>query len=1858
MAARESRSSRPTLTIALQQYENAKETLEDFLKSPPDEALDKNAMLKFGRTAKELYHKYASHVKVLMRIYALCASFSDQKDLFAEKNNMRDEVDIAISFTNAVTEDSDRLSAAVSQLSISTLASVPPSNAHENPSPISSVAPTIEDYPEFESDSLIIDPEMVRRNETPRANPQVLESSDNDYNRRVISNPSPDFTRMSAPSENTEPTVRNAEAPSYYEPPMHSITTRQHTVPGAHALPENIPSNVNYQPPVATQFNQPNQFTPVNVPYVHNVVSTVNTEPIANRPSMNYHQLPRATVGSTMPTFQPAPYYIPAPDSASFHLVKQELFKKPANPFRGDPDKFLVWHPSITNMMRGINLSAFDQLLILEAHTEGEPQKMIREKIAICGANPNLALKECWDDLFRNYGSGNQIAEALINKVDTIQPIRSVHNTEKLKDLLSICKLILANMPLCKELQIFDLSLGIKKIFFKLPDSFQDGWREQELNYQHSHGQSAPLQQLVSYLERKILKYSIPAYRRTAFTTIDGKKNNNFENKPHKNIHSYQTLKDETSPDFNETDANHTVKPKQSENLPTSPKANNQPKFPDKDTSCLLHETGNHLLKDCYAFSRLPHDKKRAMCFENGLCYLCLKRHRQRDCSKPPNCEKCDRKHLTIMHKDYQKPEYKRETDEKTSLCTVLCGNKEIYKNCSKTVLVDVTLPNVSNKRLRCYCIIDEQSSSSFVDEKLASFFNLSSPIVTYNLTTLAGLDMRTQGIEISGLFIRGVGEKKGFSLPKVVTNNALPQNKNEIATPNIVRAHAHISHLSKYFNNYDASADVLLLLGRDCGNAMATKVHGHKVPFAHHTSLGWALVGATCFTENLPERKTVLKTTVQHEHFKRNMIFSPTAFDKVNNCFDIFEETPLDEIDCNSKEDQKFLEIVNNGIHITSESSISMPLPFKKENPQMPDNKIAVYHRTKNTLTRLKNDKFKLDQSVQTMQKYLDAGHVEELTGDELSSGCWYLPVFPVTHPQKQKVRLVFDSSAKYKEVSLNSELLQGPDITNRLKGVLLKFRRSPIGFCADIEGMFHNFLLTPEHKNFTRFYWFSKNDPLNKLTEFRATRHVFGNTSSPALANIGLRFAIDNATPTVSPQVRNFVYHNFYVDDGLGCSDTVEEAINTISETKKALQQFNIRLCKINSNSPDVLNAFPVSECSTDKELVHIQEELVQPTLGVLWNIQEDAFILRTTVPERPFTKRGIISTINSIFDPIGIAAPIVLNGRLIQRAVLPSKRNPNPLTDKLDWDDPIPDNYLPTWNSWKQSLRSSEGLSIPRSYIPHDFGIAVTRELHVFSDASNHGIGYVMYLRTVNNNEAVTVSFVTGNSKVPPRMAISIPRLELCAAVEAATAAREVAIHLQIPRENVILYCDSLVVLGYLNNCTKRFSFYVTRRVNLALKLFNSEQWKYISTEINPGDIASRPHDHDSLKESCWFTGPSFLKDQTVNYPDNINNIDPPDLPETKTDKITLKTMTVPTNNFTKLIETCGTYNRAVSSVSYIVAFVARFIDLRRQQNGFHIAPRLQLNKDATESFIIKHVQRETFPHLLKNLINKVSGSNYSDSTSSLAPFLDSDGIIRVGGRLKNAELPINVRHPVLLPQKHHFSVLVIRHFHMQVKHQGRTTTLAAIRNAGYFIHHGSKTLRREISNCVTCKKLRGPFMQQLMSDLPTDRLHESPPFTSTGVDIFGPYMITDGATTRRTSSNKKMWAVIFTCLVTRATHLEALPMMDTSSFVNALRRFFAIRGNCRHLRSDQGSNLIGTYNQSATLCLQNIEKEIRNLNCTWSFNPPKASHHGGVWERKIGSIKSIINACLLKISPRIPTRDELCTFLQEAASIVNK
>ena len=175
---------------------------------------------------------------------------------------------------------------------------------------------------------------------------------------------------------------------------------------------------------------------------------------------------------------------------------------------------------------------------------------------------------------------------------------------------------------------------------------------------------------------------------------------------------------------------------------------------------------------------------------------------------------------------------------------------------------------------------------------------------------------------------------------------------------------------------------------------------------------------------------------------------------------------------------------------------------------------------------------------------------------------------------------------------------------------------------------------------------------------------------------------------------------------------------------------------------------------------------------------------------------------------------------------------------------------------------------------------------------------------------------------------------------------------------------------------------------------------------------------------------------------------------------------------------------------------------------------------------------------------------------------------------------------------------------------------------------------------------------------MADLPSDRVEENSPFTITGIDLFGPFLVTDGVNTRRNAATKKVWGVVYICLVTRAIHIELAPGLDTSSFQNALRRFFAVRGQCRKIRSDNGSNMISAKSQlESTFALDVLQREAALHDIEWVTNPPGASNFGGMWERAIGSIRKILNSSLLHMGERAMTRDELDTLLKEACAIIN-
>ena len=319
---------------------------------------------------------------------------------------------------------------------------------------------------------------------------------------------------------------------------------------------------------------------------------------------------------------------------------------------------------------------------------------------------------------------------------------------------------------------------------------------------------------------------------------------------------------------------------------------------------------------------------------------------------------------------------------------------------------------------------------------------------------------------------------------------------------------------------------------------------------------------------------------------------------------------------------------------------------------------------------------------------------------------------------------------------------------------------------------------------------------------------------------------------------------------------------------------------------------------------------------------------------------------------------------------------------------------------------------------------------------------------------------------------------------------------------------------------------------------------------------------------------------------------------------------------------------------------------------------------------ELAIVKAVQEEAFPKEIQMLRKCDDSDNERDhnrkrkatmkKTSSLFrldPFLDDEGILRVGGRLTRASVSFDVKHPAILPRKGHVTALIIRHYHRQIQHQGRGMTLNELRSNGYWITGGSSAVARYISDCVTCRKLRASTQEQKMSDLPQDRLEPSPPFTFCGVDYFGPWVIKEG---RR---EMKRYGVVFTCLASRAIHLEVVKTLETDSFINVLRCFLARRGPVRDLRCDQGTNLVGARNELSEAVKEMDQDKVReflvNKECDWiefQTNVPSASHMGGIWERQIRTVRNVLNALLDDHGTQLD-EESLRTFMCETESIVN-
>ncbi|XP_056272262.1 uncharacterized protein LOC130195038 [Pseudoliparis swirei] len=336
------------------------------------------------------------------------------------------------------------------------------------------------------------------------------------------------------------------------------------------------------------------------------------------------------------------------------------------------------------------------------------------------------------------------------------------------------------------------------------------------------------------------------------------------------------------------------------------------------------------------------------------------------------------------------------------------------------------------------------------------------------------------------------------------------------------------------------------------------------------------------------------------------------------------------------SQEDLHFLTKLRNEIKQKQDGHYEMPLPFKKDKPNLPNNKSCAVQRLKGLERKLKRDQKYCSDYMHFMKDIIARGDAEKVPEEELNNQpAWYIPHHGVYHPHKPgKIRVVFDCSARFQDTSLNDHLLTGPELTNTLVGVLCRFRKGPIAIMCDVERMFHQFHVRPEDQDYLRFLWWENGDLASPPSTFRMKVHLFGAASSPGCANFGLKHRANEGQDQFNQNAVKFIQRNFYVDDGLVSVMSDAEAIQLVKEARGLCSKGKLRLHKFISNSKNVLNSIPKEECAESvKDLdMALGEPLMERALGVQWCVSSDDFQFRVTVKEHPLTRRRSISLIFS--------------------------------------------------------------------------------------------------------------------------------------------------------------------------------------------------------------------------------------------------------------------------------------------------------------------------------------------------------------------------------------------------------------------------------------------------------------------------------------------------------------------------------------------------------------------------------------------------------------------------------------------------
>ncbi|CAO4386590.1 unnamed protein product [Caenorhabditis nigoni] len=927
-------------------------------------------------------------------------------------------------------------------------------------------------------------------------------------------------------------------------------------------------------------------------------------------------------------------------------------------------------------------------------------------------------------------------------------------------------------------------------------------------------------------------------------------------------------------------------------------------------------------------------------------------------------------------------------------------------------------------------------------------------------------------------------------------------------------------------------------------------------------------------------------------------------------------------------------------------DDKIYVAFPFNGREVDLQDNsEVAMKRLVSLFRTKLKDRKARKAYE-DILKQQLASEIIEEVTEEMNTTGpTYYIPHDVVVKEDSTttKLRIVLDASSHRKgELSLNECLHPGPSLLQPIHGILLRCRLTEFLMIGDIEKAFHQVRIQPEFRNVTRFLWvrdIDKEPVGDNLVIYRFTRLPFGVACSPFLLSVTIEAYLEVDPDELNEKVQRCLY----VDNVVIPLDGKEELSDLHPRLKHKFKKMHMNLREFLCNDPEVMAKIPEEDkaASTSSKL-----------LGHVWDSVDDTFGIKIATPPKGIpTKREVVAFHAQTYDPTGLLAPIVVQTKLLIRKLWEKK---------VPWTRKIPEVLHPLWNEIASGFKDRV-FKIPRRLFKDYDKTGV--KLILFSDATKDNYAVTAYLRVKALNGEFESKLIYSKSRIRPcHSNFSIPQMELLGLECAVNAAINLVGELGINIEQVVFFTDSTCVLHWVhkkvgNHIGLRWAANRVAKVRKGLQRLSELQLdprvRYVRTDQNPADIASRGAILAVLRDlTMWHNGPIFLHLPEDQWPKWLEDI--PDNPrefhillvgasmmttdteETKVEKEEKLEESGQTKSSTIVpYDRTNSLRKLTSVVRYGLQFVlnivkkrnARFPEKKVSFGGYTMR-QFQLAADDNDEITKRRIAR-TF----------IISDHYKDAEETLQvtppqqfqPQLGADGLYRHNRpfiKSTNPSIGSEMKHPIILIDKHPLARMLVYEIHESLLHQGIKQVVYEVQKR-YWIKNIGRLVRKVRASCTRCQKLHArPFKYPYADALPSVRCQIVVPFSCVGLDLFGPLYH------KSKYGEGKVWVLIVTCMVTRGVHLEIMPDNTTVSFITSLGRVFARRGVPQYILSDNaptfklGYDMMNTdlktlVNQSASLTSYLAEKEIE-VKLITPFSPWK----GAVYERLIAIAKNMI------------------------------